>query len=157
MRYAIMILISSLNFRDQFTHRYKRIVSLDSWMEQLLIPYCLNDLLVGFSGSLKTNVAMSDVLNSQATFQLDTLMTARLEASLQYRPYPIQELLQRIKLSLAAGYTEHQTRAGSEDMNEILRRKLREHYPLVVQSCECVFSVALGLLLYAMSIIFNIE
>ena len=123
---------------------YKRIVSLDSWMEQLLIPYCLNDLIVGFSGSLKTNIALSDIFNSQATFQLDTLTTARFETSLQYRAYPILELLKRVKLALAAGYTDHQTRSGSEDMNELLRRKLRVYYPYIVSSCEYLESIIRG-------------
>jgi hypothetical protein len=47
-------------------------------------------------------------------------------------------------LALAAGYTDHQTRSGSEDMNELLRRKLRVYYPYIVSSCEYLESIIRG-------------
>lgn len=108
---------------------YKRIVSLDAHFEQMRIPYLLNDLIGTFTGSFKTSASFADIMNPSTVFQLDTAFTARFECIFSYRKNIVLGLVHRLFLSLSAGYTEHQVRPDSEDVNEILRRKLRAHYP----------------------------
>jgi hypothetical protein len=115
---------------------YKRIVSLDAWFESMLLPYNLNDLINGFTGALKTNIALTDILNKDATFTLDTLLSLRLESSLQFRVFPLVNICKRVKLALSSAYTEYMTRDGSEDSNELFRRKLKEYYPHIVKFME---------------------
>jgi len=112
---------------------YKRAISVDSWFETMLLPYSLNDLLCGFNGLLKTNISLSDIFNKEASFTLDMLLTARIELSAQFRTFQIVDILKRVKLALSASFTEHQAREGSEDANELYRRKLRESYPDIVR------------------------
>lgn len=120
----------------RFAICYKRAISVDSWFETMLLPYGMNDLLCGFNGMLKTNIALSDIFNKEASFTLDTVLSARIELSAQFRTFPIVDILKRVKLALSASYTEHQAREGSEDANELYRRKLREHYPTIVKMCS---------------------
>lgn len=117
----------------RFAITYKRIVSLDAWMDQMLLPYSLNDLLCSLSGSFKTNLQLADVFSTTSNFQLDTIFSARLELSMQYRTLPIIGILRRLNLALSAGYTTHQTRSDSEDANELMRRKLKQYYPKIVE------------------------
>ena len=117
---------------------YKRAISVDAWFETMQLPFNLNDLLCGFTGSLKTNIAMSDLFTTskESSFMLDTQLSARLEINTQLRAVALVEILKRVKLALSASYTAHQTRDDSEDANEVYRRKLREHYPSIVRFCE---------------------
>jgi hypothetical protein len=123
---------------------WKRAVSLDAWMEQMLLPYILNDIVTAIQGSIKTNQAFTDIFNSTSNFQLDTLLSAQLELSLKYRPIVIETILRRIRLSLASSVTLHQTRPDSEDANEIMRRQLRVYYPQIIAFCNYVESIIAG-------------
>jgi hypothetical protein len=99
----------------------------------MILPYSLNDLLCALSGSFKTNLQLADIFSTTSNFQLDTTLTARLELSAQYRVLPIVGILRRLNLALSAGYTTHQTRPDSEDVNELMRRKLKQYYPKVIE------------------------
>ena len=77
-------------------------------------------------------------------FQLDTMLSGSFELGIQYRAFPILNICERLKLALSAGYTTHQTRPDSEDANEILRRKLRKYYPMLVEWATYVEAVVKG-------------
>ena len=113
---------------------YKRIVSIDAHFEQMLIPYCLNDLISTCTGSFKTSASFSDIMNPSGNFKLDTVLTARFECIVNIRRFVVLGLLRRLFLSLKAGYTEHQVRPDSEDANEIMRRKLRAFFPWIMST-----------------------
>ena len=115
---------------------YKRIVSLDAHFEQMLIPYCLTDLIGACTGSFKTSASFSDIMNPSNVFQLDTAFTARFESIFSYRKHIVLGLVHRLYLSLSAGYTEHQVRPDSEDANEIMRRKLRAYFPWMMSTAS---------------------
>lgn len=115
---------------------YKRIVSLDAHFEQMLIPYCLNDLITVCTGSLKTSASFADIMVPSAVFQLDTAFTARFELIFAFRKFVVQKLLRRLYLCLSAGYTERQVRPDSEDANEVMRRKLREFFPWIMERAK---------------------
>lgn len=128
----------------RFAISYKRIVSFDAWMSQMILPYSLNDLLCSLSGSFKTNLQLADIFSTTSNFQLDTTLTARLELSAQYRVLPIVGILRRLNLALSSGYTTHQTRPDSEDANELMRRKLKQYYPDVIEWATWLESVISG-------------
>ncbi len=123
---------------------YKRIVSFDAWFTQMLIPYSLTELLCSLNGALKLNLGLGDIFSTTSNFQLDTMLSGSFELGMQYRALPILNICERLKLALSAGYTTHQTRPDSEDANEILRRKLREYYPKIVEAVTYTESVVKG-------------
>ena len=112
---------------------WKRIVSIDAHFEQMLIPYCLNDLLSTCTGSFKTSASFTDIMTPSVSFQLDTAFTARFEWIFAWRRHVVLGLLRRLRLCLSAGYTEYQVREDSEDANEIMRRKLRTYFPWLMK------------------------
>lgn len=88
---------------------YKRMVSVDAWLELMRIPYTLNDLVPDLNGEIKTSMALSEILSVVAyAMQMDSAMTAEASFSISCRKKVLLSLLKRLKLALEAGYTEHQ-------------------------------------------------
>ena len=46
---------------------YKRMVSLDGWLEQMLIPYTVADLIPILMGDFRTNLDFADIIKSKLT------------------------------------------------------------------------------------------
>jgi len=123
---------------------YKRIVSIDAWFEQMLIPFTLNDIVTSISGAVKTSITLADLMSPSSSFQLDTMFTAHVEVLFQYRPYIVLNILKRLVLALSAGFTTHQVRPESEDANELMRRALREFYPSIISWSNYISSWVKG-------------
>jgi len=123
---------------------WKRIASLDAHFEQMLIPYCLNDIVNTCTGSFKTSATITDIMTPSASFQLDTAFTARFEWILAMRRRVVVKLLRRLQIALSAGYTEHQVREDSEDANEVMRRKLRVYFPWIISVAKKAQSLLKG-------------
>ena len=67
-----MLVTTALNEADdakvlRLIFSYKRIVSVDSWLEHMLIPYAINDLINVLVGDFRSNFDLSEVIANKVT------------------------------------------------------------------------------------------
>ncbi len=51
---------------------YKRIVSLDGWMDHMLLPYGVNDFVNVFVGDFRSNFDLAEVIANKVTSMSET-------------------------------------------------------------------------------------
>ena len=51
---------------------YKRIVSLDGWLEHMLVPYCVTDLVSVLVGDFRSNLDLGEIIKSRVTSLSET-------------------------------------------------------------------------------------
>ncbi len=51
---------------------YKRMVSLDGWLDHMLIPYQVTDFLTMFVGEFRTNFDIADAVKNRTTSLSET-------------------------------------------------------------------------------------
>lgn len=51
---------------------FKRIVSLDGWLEHMLVPYMVTDLVSVLVGDFRTNLDLGEIIKSRVTSLSET-------------------------------------------------------------------------------------
>ena len=85
---------------------YKRLLSLDNYLDQMLIPYRLHELVNVLTGEIRTNFDLSDMIHYK--YDLNLKFAATAELNLLWRHGLVTMLLERISLAAKAAMSPDQ-------------------------------------------------
>ena len=72
-----MVVTTALNESDdakvlRIIFSYKRLVSLDGWLEHMLVPYLVTDFVSVLVGEFRSNLDFADVIQNRTTSLSET-------------------------------------------------------------------------------------
>eukprot|EP01034_Spumella_vulgaris_P026911 gene26911-33559_t len=95
---------------------YKRIVSLDGYLEHMLLPYRFYDLVNVLVGEFRTNVDLIDWVKNRVV-NIDETMAASVDLSIGLKRNLFIQIFERISLAMSAGVTKDQSALLDSDEN----------------------------------------
>lgn len=104
---------------------YKK-MSMDAFLEQIHIPFSVNELVTEIHGELSSNVHMIDLINTTSA-SLDHLLAAKLYGSAQVRTELVTPILERLVLALRSAPSQSFMKQVQES-SRLQEQQHKEYY-----------------------------
>lgn len=132
---------------------FKRLVSIDCFLDNIFIYHKLCDLVTDFAGDFRTSMSLSDLFLNP-TLSLDAAFTAKATCRVTYVRGAVQSIVRRAVLAFTAAISRNEivTSDDPEEVRELaIWARLRPYFPVAVEWGKSILSKIRGVSTATMS------